>query len=73
MTYVAFLLSHMRALTGRFTDERGQDLIEYALLSGIIAAAIIAIGAGVLTGALNNMVAGIGRCIDFDAGTTCDV
>ncbi len=50
--------------------ERGQDLVEYALLSGLIAVAILAaIISGVLTTGLNAMAVAIGECIDFD--TTC--
>jgi Flp pilus assembly pilin Flp len=70
---VSFVLTGLRTFSGRFAGERGQDLIEYAVLSGVIAAAIVAVGAAALTGALNDMVDGISRCIDFDAGTTCDV
>ncbi len=51
-------------------EERGQDLIEYALLSGLIAIAIVAaIISGVLTTALNTMALAVGECIDFDS--TC--
>ena len=39
MQIIAFVLT---SLLSRFRSERGQDLIEYALLSGLIAAAIIA-------------------------------
>lgn len=52
-------------------SERGQDLIEYAMLSGLIALAIV--GAVVLFGgALTDMAEGIGDCIDFDNSTACD-
>jgi Flp pilus assembly pilin Flp len=52
--------------------EQGQDLIEYALLSGLIAAAIVAVIAlGVMTGAITDMANGIGDCVDFDAGSVC--
>jgi Flp pilus assembly pilin Flp len=51
-------------------DERGQDLIEYAMLGGLIAIALAA-GALVFAGPLADMAAGIGRCIDFNSGTTC--
>lgn len=54
------------------SDDHGQDLIEYALLGGLIALTLMA--AGVLlamTGALSDMAAGIGHCIDFNNGTTC--
>jgi Flp pilus assembly pilin Flp len=52
-------------------SERGQDLIEYAMLGGLIALAIIGVGVAALTGALNNLFDGIGRCIDFQSGG-CD-
>lgn len=52
-------------------DERGQDLIEYAMLGGLIALAIIAVGVLALSGALTSMFGGIGDCIDFDSGTSC--
>ena len=57
----------------RLSEERGQDLIEYAMLGGLIALGII--GAGLLfVGPLQDMATGIGNCIDFDAGgvTPCD-
>ena len=53
-------------------NERGQDLIEYALLGGLIALAIMAAVGLVLTGALSGLFDGIGRCIDFDSTTVCD-
>jgi Flp pilus assembly pilin Flp len=53
-------------------SERGQDLLEYALLGGLISAAIIAVGAaGVMTGAISGMVDSIGKCIDFKKSTPC--
>jgi Flp pilus assembly pilin Flp len=63
----------VRGLGARIAGERGQDLIEYALLSGILAAAIALVGAGVLTGALEDMAEGIARCIDFNSSTICNV
>ena len=56
----------------RLKSERGQDLIEYAMLGGLIALTLMA--AAVLlamTGALDSMAAGIGACIDFKKSTTC--
>jgi Flp pilus assembly pilin Flp len=50
--------------------ERGQDLIEYAMLGGLIAVGILLV-AGVLTGFINDMVTGIGNCIDFNNSSTC--
>ncbi len=69
------LLRMMTAVSGlraRFSEERGQDLLEYALLGGLIAAAITAVAVVLaLTGALETMAEGIGYCIDFDSVTTC--
>jgi Flp pilus assembly pilin Flp len=63
---IAWLRVHIRS-------ERGQDLLEYALLGGLIAAAVIAvIGLAVMDNTLTGMVNGIGRCIDFDSTTDCD-
>jgi Flp pilus assembly pilin Flp len=57
-------------IQARMARQDGQDLIEYALLSGLIAFAIIAVGVVTLSGALNGMITGIGNCIDFD-GLNC--
>ncbi len=62
----AWLVSHLHR------DERGQDLIEYAMLGGLIALALIAVGTLAFTGALNRMATGIGNCIDFDKLTSCN-
>ena len=56
----------------RLRSERGQDLLEYAMLGGLIAAAIVAIlTAGIFTGGIEKMGSTIGDCVDFDAATTC--
>jgi Flp pilus assembly pilin Flp len=57
-------------IQARMSRQDGQDLIEYALLSGLIAFAIIAVGLVTLSGALTDMITGIGNCIDFD-GLNC--
>lgn len=76
MTYVnGLLISAMmglKGLTRRLREERGQDLIEYALLGGMIALAIMGVATLVLTGAVEDMAAGIGACIDFDSLSGCD-
>jgi len=59
----AWVVSHLR-------DERGQDLIEYALLGGLIAVALMAAGL-LLTAPIADMATGIGRCIDFTNTTVC--
>ena len=64
---IAFLRSW---LSLHIRSESGQDLIEYAMLGGLIAAAIL--GAVVLFGgALTGMATGISHCIDFNKTTTC--
>ena len=50
-------------------SERGQDLLEYAMLGGLIAAAIIVVFTVLITnGAIQSMADGIAGCIDFTAG-----
>jgi Flp pilus assembly pilin Flp len=61
----------LRQISSRFAGERGQDLIEYALLSGLIAAALVGVFATGLDTALTNLVNGIGDCVDFASSTTC--
>ena len=69
------LLRAMTAIGGlraRMSQERGQDLLEYALLGGLIAAAITAAAVVLaMSGALTNMASGIADCIDFDSLTNC--
>jgi Flp pilus assembly pilin Flp len=59
-------------LRARFGNERGQDLIEYAMLGGLLA---VAIGGAALaltmTGALNSMATGVANCINFVSGDGC--
>jgi hypothetical protein len=55
--------------------ERGQDLLEYAMLGGLIAAAITVIF-GILIGTggvspINDFANGVKDCIDFDQATAC--
>ncbi len=63
------LLRAMSAVSGlraRLSEERGQDLIEYALLGGLIAGAMLV--AAVLTGfsgALTAMANNIKNCVSF--------
>jgi Flp pilus assembly pilin Flp len=68
---LASLRVSLRSLGARFDGERGQDLIEYALLSGLIAAALVAVFATGLSSALTDMVTGISNCIDFKSSTVC--
>ena len=59
-------------LRARMAEERGQDLLEYALLGGLIAAALTTVAVfAAYSGALETMAGGIGACIDFDSTTSC--
>ena len=65
-----FIVSTIASVMTRASDERGQDLIEYAMLAGLIALALL--GAGFFfKNAILNLAKGIGNCIDFNNGTTC--
>ena len=68
MQIIALVISSMLA---RMRGERGQDLIEYGLLAGLIALAIIGVSVIAFSGTLDNMVTGIGYCIDFNNTTSC--
>ncbi len=63
---ITWILSHLRR-------EGGQDLVEYAMLSGLIAAALIAAAVLIsLTAGVDGMATAIGNCIDFDPiGSPC--
>jgi Flp pilus assembly pilin Flp len=59
-------------LRARFGSELGQDLLEYALLGGLIAAGIAILATVLLTGtAFSDMGTAIKNCIDFDDATDC--
>ena len=74
MTYINTALVRMitavSGLRARMSEERGQDLLEYALLGGLIAVALLAFGL-LFTPYLSTMASGIGSCIDFTSATTC--
>lgn len=56
-------------LRARIGEERGQDLIEYAVFGGILAAFIVGLGAALAaTGALSDMADGLAACLDFAGG-----
>ncbi len=66
---IRYMLSWVRARLP--ISERGQDLVEYAIFTGVIALTLMAVGALFLTGALADMATGIGNCVDFVATTPC--
>lgn len=65
------LTSAVSSVVSKLHREEGQDLIEYAMLGGLIAAAIVAVGILVYQGALTSMAGGISDCIDFTNNTPC--
>lgn len=68
LTRVMLAVSGLRT---RLTEERGQDLLEYALLGGLIAIALTGIFL-IFGTALVDMGNNIAACIDFDTlGTSC--
>ena len=61
-------MAAIASLKARLSEERGQDLLEYALLGGLIAAAItLAAVVTIMSGALTSMAEAIAECIDFDS------
>ena len=59
-------------LRARLGEERGQDLIEYALLGGLVAAGIAILTTVLISGtAFSDMGTAIKNCIDFDSTTSC--
>ncbi len=65
------LIATMQSLLYSLRDgERGQDTLEWVLMSGLIAAGIVAVLI-FFTGALNTMVTNVGYCLDFTSATTC--
>jgi Flp pilus assembly pilin Flp len=54
-------------LKAKLSSERGQDIMEYALLGGFIAVAfVVAALATPLGDAMQDMTNAIGECVDFD-------
>ncbi len=63
-------MTTVAGLRQRFSAERGQGLMEYAVLGGVVAAFVVGLGAALAaTGALTNMANAIAECIDMD--TVC--
>jgi hypothetical protein len=70
---VQLVAHYVTSFVSRSRSERGQDLLEYAMLGGLIAGAIMVVfGLAIFEGAFTDLANGIGRCIDFDSSTTCD-
>ena len=70
MNLIAFAMAWLRV---HIRSERGQDLLEYALLGGLIAAALLAAGVLLaLSTGVQTFADQIKACIDFDSGTVCN-
>ncbi len=66
---IRYMLSWVRAKLP--ISERGQDLVEYAIFTGLIALTLMAVGVLFLDSAMASMAAGIGACVDFVSTTPC--
>ncbi len=64
------LTSAVSSVTSKLHREEGQDLIEYALIGGLIAAALLAAFL-ILGPKVSTMATNIGKCVDFDSSTVC--
>jgi len=61
-------LSTRARISNWLREERGQDIMEYALLGGFIAVAfVVAALATPLGTAMKTMTDAVGECVDFDA------
>jgi Flp pilus assembly pilin Flp len=68
--FIAFAIAWLRV---HIRSEKGQDLLEYALLGGLIAAALLAAGIMItISGGVELFVGNIRDCIDFEP-SPCDI
>jgi len=58
------------SLKARARGERGQDVMEYALITGGIAIVLI-VAILIFTGAITNAFTELKNCIDFETSTAC--
>jgi Flp pilus assembly pilin Flp len=66
------LVGLVRCIASRaLGSERGQDLVEYALLGGFIAMVLITVTMTGLTNGLESFFGELGQCVDFDSSTDC--
>jgi Flp pilus assembly pilin Flp len=54
-----------------WASERGQDLIEYALLGGFLAMVLMAVTFTGIASGLISFASEMGECVDFNASTNC--
>ncbi len=66
------LQAGMQSIVSRLRDdERGQDTLEWVMLSGLVAIAIVAVGV-IFKDTLNDGVTLLGNCLDLAGSTTCN-
>lgn len=69
---IRYAMELARYWTSRLVkDERGQDLIEYALIAGMAGLVIVTVAAVAFQGAITSFFNGVKGCVDFDSGTGC--
>ncbi|MDP9237338.1 MAG: hypothetical protein M3P30_08075 [Chloroflexota bacterium] len=69
---MAWVSSMKSSMASRISEERGQDLIEYAVLAGAIGiAAFVAIGAVGFPAVFTSFGNHIKNCIDLDSSSVC--
>jgi Flp pilus assembly pilin Flp len=70
------IYSYVTTTLLRLREERGQDMIEYALFGGLLATIIMLVAALIILGTIPNPVAtllsGLSGCVDFNSATPCD-
>jgi Flp pilus assembly pilin Flp len=64
VSYVSTLLEKLHS------DQRGQDTLEWTMITGLMAVALLVI-AGIFTPALTAFANGVKNCVDFSSATTC--
>jgi Flp pilus assembly pilin Flp len=65
-----WVLSAGARISSRLHGERGQDLTEYALITGGIAIVLL-VAVGILTDQIKPLFQSLTNCIDFKDSTTC--
>lgn len=73
---ITYVIEWLRLLKARLSEERGQDVVEYALLVGFIGMVLaVAFFTLPIDDALGRFVGSIGNCVDLnppgEGGYTC--
>ena len=62
--------THVTRTIARIRTELGQDTLEWALVSGLVALSLV-LGYVLFNDQVTALAQGVGRCIDFTSSTTC--